>query len=406
MTGVRPTSRWQDVCFLAMLAACPPLSIDMYLPAIQTIAREMDHPLSTVNLSLVLWFVGFSIALLVSGPLSDRYGRKPVLYGGLGLFTIASLGCAASTNIVMLISTRILQGIGAGGPSAMCLAICRDRYEGDRRKKVLATVSILLTLAPMLSPAIGTQLLIYFQWQAIFILQAFFGIGLLILTVGQTESAIQLSDTPLYKTFGRYGNLLKNRNYVRSTIALGTLIGPYLGYVAFAPIVYTRIFDQNNQTFSLLFALNALLYMTGALMSTRISKRMGDHALLTLCIISTLAGGLGITLIGHLHPATFALTMGLITLSFGMTRPISQHIILEQVQIDVGAASSMLVFYQFMIGAACMTIAGQPWLAPIVVFGCMAMAISIIVLMMWLMLHKKLASTDNEPPTLQEVIQE
>lgn len=383
MPGHQLTFRWQDICFLTLLAACPPLATDMYLPAIPTIAKNWDQPLSTVNLSLILWFVSFSVALLISGPLSDRHGRKPVLYGGLSLFIAASVGCAASTNVVMLIVTRILQGIGAGGPSAMCLAICRDRYDGNLRKKVLAIVSVLLTLAPMISPTIGTQLLNYIQWQAIFLLQACIGVLMLILSILQTESLKQLTDTSLLKTFGRYGQLLQNKNYVRSTLALGALIGPHLGYVAFAPIVYIDIFDLENEVFSLLFALNAMLYMSGAILSTPMSKRLGDHALLMLTIFGILTGGLVIIFTGHINPWTFTAGMACITISFGMTRPISQHIILEHVQIDVGAASSMLVFYQFLIGVICMTLASQSWPHPITAFGIMAVSVAIVVGFMW-----------------------
>jgi DHA1 family bicyclomycin/chloramphenicol resistance-like MFS transporter len=381
---------WHEVIYLAMLAACPPLSTDMYLPAIPTIAQNWHVAPTTVNLSLILWFVGFSVALLISGPLSDRHGRKPVLLGGLVLFTLASLGCAASANVYVLIVMRILQGIGAGGPSAMCLAICRDRYEGDQRKKVLATVSILLTLAPMLSPSIGTLLLTWFQWQTIFITQGCFGIILIAASLVQTESAGHLINTPLWKLLGRYRKLATNRNYVRSTLALGTLIGPYLGYVAAAPLIYIDFFDLDESWFSLLFAINAMLYMTGAFLSTHVSKCIGDHHLLTLCILGTLLGGIGIYLTGHISPWAFALCMGLITGSFGMTRPISQHIILEQVQTDVGAASSMLVFYQFIIGATCMTLASLPWPSRTAAFGIMAVCISVLVLALWVRLQHQL----------------
>jgi DHA1 family bicyclomycin/chloramphenicol resistance-like MFS transporter len=292
---------------------------------------------------------------------------------------------------------RILQGIGAGGPSSMCLAICRDRYEGNQRKKVLATVSILLTLAPMLSPSIGTLLLTWFQWQTILITQCCFGIILIALSLPQTESAAQLIDTAFWKLLGRYRKLAGNHNYVRSTLALGTLIGPYLGYVAAAPLIYIDYFNLDKFWFSMLFAINALLYMTGAFLSTHLSKRFGDNHLLTLCILGTLLGGIGIALIGHTSPWAFALCMGLITGSFGMTRPISQHIILEQVHTDVGAASSMLVFYQFIIGATCMTIASLPWPSRTAAFGIMAVCIAVLVFALWVRLQHQLpqhAQTD------------
>lgn len=383
-----PTRR--QIAYLAMLSACPPLSIDMYLPAMPTIAENWNIPTTLVSISLTLWFVGFSISLLICGPLSDQQGRKPVLLGGLLLFTISTLACGVCNNIYQLITFRVLQGMGAGAPSAMCLAICRDRYTSDTRKKVLAMVSVLLTLGPMLSPSIGTVILHYFDWHAIFIAQGLFGAILLITSIPFKESNESLLNTSLIKLMGRYIKLIQNKKYLHSTLTLGALIGPYLGFVAIAPLVYIQIYDLSKEIFSILFAANAMMYMLGAYFSTPVAKKMGDINLLSICMIAMIVGGMGIILFGTMGPWAFAACMGLISASFGMTRPISQHIVLDQVQTDVGSASSMLIFYQFIVGATCMSAPSIPQPSPIVGFGVMTCCIGCIVLLFWYRIHHNL----------------
>ena len=159
------------VAFLASLTSIPPLATDMYLAAIPTIAREWQVSESLISLSLVLWFATFSVGLLFCGPLSDRFGRKPVLLAGMSLFALASFLCALGTRAEHLIFFRILQGLGASAPSSMSMAICRDRYEGDRRKLILAYIAILLSIVPMLAPILGSLFLQFTGWRVIFLTQ-------------------------------------------------------------------------------------------------------------------------------------------------------------------------------------------------------------------------------------------
>jgi DHA1 family bicyclomycin/chloramphenicol resistance-like MFS transporter len=146
----------------------------MYLPALPMIAKQWGVPDSRVA-AVAGVVVTSSVFLLVCGPLSDKHGRRPVLLGGLALFAGASLACALASDAAQLIAFRILQGIGAAGPSSMCMAICRDRYEGPRRKYILAWIGIILGLTPMIAPTIGALLLRLAHWRFIFVVQA--GLG-------------------------------------------------------------------------------------------------------------------------------------------------------------------------------------------------------------------------------------
>ena len=386
------------IAFLAAVAAVPPLATDMYLPAMPTIAKQWGVPDSRVALSLVLWFVGFSIFLLVCGPLSDRHGRRPVLLTGLGLFTLASLACALATNVAQLIAFRILQGIAAAGPSSMCMAICRDRYEGPRRKHILAWIGIILALAPMAAPTIGSVLLRFSSWRAIFVVQAGLGAGLLLVSSRlYRETAAERIAGRLLMLMGRYVALARNRRYVLSVMAMGLILGPFYGFIAFAPILYIQIYGLSNRAFSLLFALNALMGMCGAFVCTRVMKVLPDTVLLTVCLAGCAAGGGGILAWGGRHYAMFAAAMCIVTFFCGMSRPLSNNLILEQVRHDIGSASSFIVFYQFVVGAVCMRFVSLSWDAPIRVFGLLALLLPAIVLAVWPLLLRLLRT----PPSAE-----
>jgi DHA1 family bicyclomycin/chloramphenicol resistance-like MFS transporter len=170
------------VFFLAMIAAIPAMSTDMYVAAIARIAANWQVPESRVALSLVLWFVSFSVFLLILGPLSDKLGRKRVLLSGLAVFIAATFLCSAAANVYQLIIFRILQGAAAAAPSSMCMAICRDKYEGVKRKHILAYIGIILSVMPMVAPMIGAMMLRYLNWRAIFIVQGLLAMAALAVT--------------------------------------------------------------------------------------------------------------------------------------------------------------------------------------------------------------------------------
>jgi len=385
------------VVFLAAIAALPATATDMYLAAMPIIARRWGVPDSQVALSLVLWFVSFSVFLLICGPLSDKYGRRPVLLAGLTLFGLASLACALALSVGQLIAFRILQGMGAAGPSSMCMAICRDRYEGSQRKHILAWIGIILGLAPMIAPSVGAMLLRFVHWRAIFVTQAAVG-GIVLLGSWRfyRETAAERIAGRLWSLMGRYLRLAQNRRYAMSVTAMGLIVGPFFGFIAFAPIVYIRIYGLSNHAFGMLFGLNALMGMLGAFACTRIMRFMPDTVLLTLCLIGCAAGGAALLAWAGLHYAAFAAGMCLVTFCCGISRPLANHLILEQVRTDIGSASSFIVFYQFMVGAVCMRIVTVPWQAPIRVFGLLALLAPLTVLAIWPVLLRMLRTPDSE----------
>lgn len=383
---------FMEILFLSLISAMPPLSTDMYLGAMPLIATQWHISTSLVSLSLVLWFVSFSVALLIFGPLSDKFGRKPVLVGGLILFTLASIGCAASMNVTQLILFRIIQGIGAAGPSAMVMAIARDRYQGNVRKNVLAYMGIIMALAPMIAPSIGALVLIFASWRDIFLLQAAYALMSLFFVAKFGETNKHLIPDKLITLMGRYRMVVSNRRFFLANATMGLLVCPMFAYIAICSTIYIKVFNLSEQMFGLYFGFNAMMLMLGAFLCTRLTRWYSDRAILTGCMVGCVIGGLGVLLLGSISAVVFALTIGVVSVCVGVSRPLSNHLILDQVQTDVGSASSFLVFYVFIAGAMSMALVSVPWGHPIAVLGWFAVLVPVVVLMVWPWLLKMLAT--------------
>ncbi len=387
-------AKWSDIGFLALLTGTPAMATDMYLAAIPTIARQWNTSESIVSLSLVLWFAAFSAFLLVWGPISDRLGRRPVLLVGLAIFVIASLLCAGAGNPAQLIAFRILQGMGAASPSTMVMAICRDRFQGEVRQKVLGFIGVVMPVVPMVAPIVGAGVMALAGWRCIFLVQASLAAVSLVLSVRFRETAHTDPEHGLVDSFLRYGRLLANARFLAANTTMGLGLGPLFGFIAFSPILYQKIFGLSGIAFAVLFGLNAAASMLGAAICIRLTARISQYRLLTASFVITLAAAAGILAIGSVHPFVFAALMAIVTVCIGLSRPLSNHLVLEQVTQDIGAASSFLVFYQGIVGAVCMWLVSLPWPAPITAFGTMVLSISAAILAVWPFLLRALQAHD------------
>lgn len=163
------------ILFLALLSAFVPLSTDLYLPALPIMTSFFHMSEFEMNLTLILFFVFYSLATLVWGPLSDKYGRRPILLIGLTGYMIASILCAVSRNVNQLILFRILQAVGGGAASAVATAVVKDVYQGKKQESILAIVQSMVVISPAVAPVIGALLMKFTSWRGIFFAQAVLG---------------------------------------------------------------------------------------------------------------------------------------------------------------------------------------------------------------------------------------
>src|SRR5262245_12577002 len=191
-----------------------PLAIDTYLPALPTIAREFGSSMADVQVSLSIYFIGIALGQAVYGPLSDRLGRKPALYAGLLMFVAGSLGCALAPGVGPLIGFRFLQALGGCAPLVVPRAVVRDIFDARESVRMLSVLMLVFGLAPVLSPLLGGQLLVYFGWRSIFWVHASIGIALFVAVfafLGETLPPARRMRQPLSAIVATYRSLLQDR---------------------------------------------------------------------------------------------------------------------------------------------------------------------------------------------------
>jgi DHA1 family bicyclomycin/chloramphenicol resistance-like MFS transporter len=364
-----------NLLLLALLASFPPLSTDMYLPAIPTLQAQWGISYATANLSMVLFMGVFSVFLLIHGPLSDRFGRRPVLIGGLVLFIAASFGCALAPSIGSLIAFRCLQAAGAAAGASLALALSKDLYEGGQRQKILAHMGVIMALAPMLAPSIGGLVLKFVSWRWIFIVQAGMALIGLYGVLRLKEPLTEFTQGGFLAVAGRYRLVLRNLPFTVLATGFALMSLPHFAFIGGSADMYINGLGLSEQAFGIYFGANAIGFMVGSFVCTRMVGTYKPLHMLYTTFAFLFASTILMFVLGGRTPLTLALPMFCMSLSVGFSRPISNSMILDQVDTDVGAASGILTFEIFFIAALSMQLISMDWqhkpyvLAVLGVFG-------------------------------------
>lgn len=350
-----------NLILITLLAAFPALSTDMYLPAIPTLQKIWNISLPEANLSLVIYFATFSLLLLVHGPLSDRFGRKPVLGWGILLFIAGCLLCASADSITGLVLARMVQATGAAAASALSLALARDMYEGKERQKVLAYIGVILPLCPMVAPMIGGLLLEYLSWRWIFVLQGLLALVSLYGSMRLKEPLFERTRGGVVSVARRYKVLLGNKDYVSYTLAFCIMPASFFSFIAASSNIYIVGFGLSEQAYGLFFGFNALCMMAGSLLCSRLCVGYSTFSILVVALAGMLAAGVAMVYTTGDALLEFVIPMGAISFFVGLSRPLSISMVIEQVETDVGAASALLSFTFFIFGAIAMELVSFDW---------------------------------------------
>lgn len=373
---------------LALLTAFPPLATDMYLPAIPTLQKQWNQPLSVINLTLVCFFITYCISLLFYGPVSDRFGRRPPLIVGIALYVIACILCALSPNAGSLILFRIIQAMGAASAATLAMAICKDIFTGKEREQVLAVIAVIVSLAPMLAPVLGGWLLKWFSWPWIFVSQAVMGAISLVGVYNMEETLKNPIEVKIHELASGYMSLFKNVKFMGYAIMVAIAAFPLFSFIGGSADIYITRLGLSEQTFGYFFGANALAFMAGSLSCSRLLRIMSSKHLMTAGFSGILTGGLWMLLFSHHGPYSLALPMALITFSIGLSRPPSNNLVLEQVESHAGAASSLMIFTYFMFGAVSMWMISLDWQNKIRTIGLVALVSGLVMLVMWILLQR------------------
>lgn len=228
------------IALITVLNMTAPLSTDMYMPSFPTMAEYFGASASVLNLTLIGFFFFFAVGMLLFGPWSDRYGRKPVLIGGLSVYLISSLLCASASSVWYLILFRVIQALGAGCMVSVSTALVKDCFDGRLRESILATVQSMTVIAPMLGPIIGAFIATYSSWRTTFLVLSGISACLLVMAFLLEEP---LAPEARYRGsfMGNIGRLLvvgKNRSFTTFLFIVAMVPMGFMAYIAVSSYIY------------------------------------------------------------------------------------------------------------------------------------------------------------------------
>ncbi|UCH76156.1 MAG: multidrug effflux MFS transporter [Rhodospirillales bacterium] len=341
---------------LTLSVGMGPMATDFYLPALPTIGASLTADVATVQLTLSVFLAGFALAQLVYGPLSDRYGRRPALLTGFGLFTLASIGCAVATSIEMLIVARFLQALGACAGPVLGRTVVRDVYGTEGAARMLAYIGAAMALAPLIGPIIGGYLTVWFGWRANFVVLTLYGamtfLGVL-LALAETNPQLGETTGPV-RMLRDYLGFLRHRIYVGYVLCHTATYCGLFAFISGSSFVFIEVLGLRPNRYGLCFGAAVAGYIVGAIVSGRIVRHLGLERMVPLGASICAAGGLamaGLVLAGIETVWSVLGPMMVYMFGVGFVLPNAMAGALGPFPTRAGAASALLGFTQMGLAA-------------------------------------------------------
>jgi DHA1 family bicyclomycin/chloramphenicol resistance-like MFS transporter len=396
---------------LTVLIALPRITLDMHLPALPAMADYFQTSDSQLQLTLTLYTLGSAISLLVAGPLTDRFGRRPVLLCGLLLYVLATLACAWSDSLGVLIIARLFQALGGCCTTVIGRVIVRDYFDRDEQARLLGLISMAMAISPMAAPVLGSLMLPFINWRGLFVLLAVIGAVLYLVVyrrLPETRPA-QVAAAPPSNLLRLYGRLLSDRYFLRYSLAIGCVYSTYFPFISESSALLQRGFGLSATAYALVFAATISGYMLGANLFRRLVLRFEPDSLINAAIGLNVLGSIMLAAATTALPGEWlaiVLPMVVIMVSVGMVIPACQLSVLQPYGAIAGTASGLFFFTQMFLTAVSSWATG--WLSdgtsgPLVV---MTSAATALLVTSWLALRKTkcgrgLAPSHRGPSTVR-----
>lgn len=356
--------RVELVVILGALTAFAPLSIDMYLPAFATLARELATDAAMVQLSLAAFFLAFGGGQVLFGPISDRFGRRAPLFGSLALYVAASIGCALAPDIETLIALRFVQGLGACAGVVIARAVVRDLFEKAEAARVYSALILVMGVAPMLAPVLGGKLLIWADWQAIFWCLAAVGLACVTavaLRMPETHKAEHVRPLHLRAILRTYRDLFCDKRFLGFALIGGFAIGGMFAYIAGSPFVFIEVFGLAPDDYGLVFGLNAFGFVVAAQVNGRLAHKVEPARLLSIGILVQIGAAivlLAVALTGLGGLWGFVVPLFVAISALGLVMPNTAALAMAPFPATAGSASALMGSLQFSIAAVAAVLIG------------------------------------------------
>ena len=342
---------------LTAMVALGPISTDLYLPSLPAIGRALGADQGQVQLTLSIFLAGFAFSQLACGPLSDRFGRRPVILGGLVLYLFASLACAAATTIEMLILARFCQAVGACVGPVLGRAAVRDIYGRERAARMLSYMGMVMALAPAFGPILGGFLEVWFGWRANFLVVTAVALVIAAATLVALPETNQWKNpdaTRVGHIVGNYRALLRHRSYIGYVLVVACTYSGIFSFISGSSFVLIGLLGLSPDVYGFCFAAIVVGYMIGAFGSGRFTVHIGLERMVQIGTAVQVAGGLagvGLYLAGSLTVAGIVAPVAVFMIGTGLAMPNAQAGAIGPFPRMAGAASALLGFCQMGLAA-------------------------------------------------------
>lgn len=353
----------QLAVILTALTAMGAMSTDLYLPALPDIAQDLSTSAAYAQLTIGLFFAGFAVTQLVGGPLSDRFGRRPVLIGGLAIYVVTTAVCAAAPSIEILLLARFGEAFGAACCAVIARAIVRDLYEPRDAGRVLGSIASAMALAPLIAPLLGGWLTVAFGWRSNFVLLTLIGIALftaVTMAVPETQRVRQPNALDPRIMLANFGALLRERTFVGFALCAGFATGTLFAWISTSSFIVIDYYGVPPQHFGLVFGVVIIGFALGAFLGSRLTGRFGPARVVGGAVHAALLAGLVLIVAGWTDMGGLPLIIAAMAVLFagaGIIAPQATAGALGPFPLIAGTASAALGCWQmtvaFLVNAAC-----------------------------------------------------
>lgn len=349
--------RFIVILILGLLSAIGPFSIDMYLPGFPSIAGDLNTSVDMISYTLASFFIGVCIGQLISGPVLDRFGRKRPLIVGMILYILASLGCALSTSVEMLIAFRFLQALGGCVTMVAPRAIIRDIFPLNENAKIFSLMILILGVSPILAPTTGSYLISAFGWDSVFIMLASISLAVLLAVIfllpesSHPDPGFRLRARPILRNFGI---VLQNRQFMIYAMSGAIASAGLFAYLAGSPFVMLKFYGVTEKEYGLIFALIASGLITASQLNNILLKKFNSERIIrTTLLIQTLTGILLVagSVFNLLELYSFVFLLFVFLSCQGFNFPNSAALSMAPFEKEAGSASALLGSIQMGFGA-------------------------------------------------------
>jgi DHA1 family bicyclomycin/chloramphenicol resistance-like MFS transporter len=357
-TGRPAATSFSVAALLTGLVAFGPISTDLYLASLPDMARDLHTSVEMVQLTLSVFLVGFATAMLAYGPLSDRFGRRPVLMGGVVIYLLGSLACMVAPTIETLIASRFLQALGACCGPVVARAVVRDVYPREQAAKVLSYMASAMALAPFLAPIAGGWFHTLFGWRSNFVLLTLFGLTLLLgvwRLLDETNAHLDRHALSPFRMLSNYRSLLSDREVMGYTLTVALGFGAMFTFISASSFVLIDVMGLPAAFFGFGFATVVGGYVVGGFIAGRWTSRVGLNRMILLGTSGCALAGVSAALLAwsgvQTLPAVLLPMMGLF-FSAALVLPNSTAGAIAPHPRMAGTASALVGFIQMLFGAS------------------------------------------------------